>query len=294
MGRFEEGWRLHEWRKTLPQPVGHRSLAQPLWLGREDLTDKTLFVHWEQGFGDTIQFCRYGKLLDAMGARVVMTVQDPLYRLLSQLQPQLEILRQAQVPRYFDYHCPMISLPLALRTTLQTIPAAPRYLACDPGLRQGFESRLPARTKPRVGIAWGGSAAHKNDRNRSIDPAVLAPLFSIDAQWISLQYDAGPSLHPKLQSVGGPWQDFADTAALLDCMDLVVTVDTSVAHLAGALGKPALVLLPFNSDWRWLLQRDDSPWYPSLRLFRQNQAESWEGLILRVRASVCELIESRS
>jgi tetratricopeptide (TPR) repeat protein len=294
MGRFEDGWRLHEWRKKLPRPVGDRSFAQPLWLGREDLSNKTLFVHWEQGFGDTLQFCRYGRLLEAMGARVVMSVQDPLYRLLSQLQPQLEILREAEVPQHFDYHCPMMSLPLALQTSLQTIPAAPRYLASDPGLRQGFESRLPARTRPRVGIAWSGSASHKNDRNRSIDPAVLAPLFSVDAQWISLQYEAGPPPHPKLQSVSGPWQDFADTAAIVDAMDLVVTVDTSVAHLAGAMGKAALVLLPFNSDWRWLLQRDDSPWYPSLRLSRQNRAESWECVISRVRPLVCELIQSCS
>jgi hypothetical protein len=229
-----------------------------------------------------------------MGARVVMSVQDPLYRLLSQLRPQLEIIRQAEVPQYFDYHCPMMSLPLAVGTTLQTIPSTPRYLASDLELQRAFELRLPARTKPRIGIAWSGSASHRNDRNRSIDPAVLAPLFSIPAHWISLQYETGPAAHPKLQSVSGPWQDFADSAAVLDCMDLVVTVDTSVAHLAGALGKPAFVLLPFNSDWRWLLRRDDSPWYPSLRLFRQNHAESWEGVISRVRASVDELISSRS
>ena len=291
MGRFEDGWRLHEWRKKLPQPVGHRAFTQPLWLGGEDLSGKTLFVHWEQGFGDTIQFCRYGTLLQAMGARVVMSVQDPLSRLLSQLEPQIEIIREAEIPRHFDYHCPMMSLPLALRTTLQTIPSAPRYLASDPALRESFDSRLPVRAKPRVGITWSGSTAHKNDRNRSIDPALLAPLFSIDAQWISLQYEGGPPPHPKLQSVSAPWLDFADTAAVLDCMDLVVTVDTSVAHLAGAMGKPAFVLLPFNSDWRWLLQRDDSPWYPSLRLFRQDRVESWDRVISRLGAAVADFIE---
>jgi tetratricopeptide (TPR) repeat protein len=287
LGHFEDGWRLHEWRKKLPRPVGHRALAQPLWLGREALTNKTIFVHWEQGYGDTIQFCRYAKLLASLGGRVVMSVQDPLHRLLSQLRgPQIEILRDAEAPQRFDYHCPMMSLPFALGTTLQTIPSAPRYLASDPGLRQGFAARLAVRTKPRVGIAWSGSASHRNDRNRSIDSAVLAPLFSIDAQWISLQYGAGPSPHPKLQYPNGPWQDFADTAAMIDCVDLVVTVDTSVAHLAGALGKPTFVLLPFNSDWRWLLQRDDSPWYPSLRLFRQSSGESWEGVIRRVGEAI--------
>jgi tetratricopeptide (TPR) repeat protein len=289
IGHFEDGWRLHEWRKRLPRPVGHRSFAQPLWLGSEDLSNKTLFVHWEQGYGDTIQFCRYGRLLEATGARVIMSVQDPLYRLLTQLQPQIEILREAEVPQRFDYHCPMMSLPLALRTTPQTIPVTPRYLSSDPSLRESFEVRLPARTRPRIGIAWSGSAAHKNDRNRSIDPDVLAPLFAADAQWVSLQYNA--ESHPKLHSLAGPWRDLADTAAVIDSLDLVVTVDTSVAHLAGAMGKPAFVLLPFNSDWRWLLQRDDSPWYPSLRLFRQNYAESWESVIPRVGEAIRKFID---
>jgi ADP-heptose:LPS heptosyltransferase len=195
------------------------------------------------------------------------------------------------VPQQFDYHCPMMSLPLVLQTTLQTIPAAPHYLSSEPSLQQSFEARLPARTKPRIGIAWSGSAAHKNDRNRSIDLNLLAPLFSAEAQWISLQYGTESAPHPKLHAFAGQWQDFADTAAAIECVDLVVTVDTSVAHLAGAMGKPTFVLLPFNSDWRWLLQRDDSPWYPSLRLFRQNHAESWTSVIPRVGDAIRNFID---
>jgi Flp pilus assembly protein TadD len=288
LGRFEPGWRLHEWRKRLPAPVGNRSFPRPLWLGREDISNRILFVHWEQGFGDTIQFCRYGKLLKAKGANVVMSVQEPLYRLLKQMSPEVEIIHQTEVPARFDYHCPMMSLPLALGTTLATIPAEPRYLLADAALRTGFEARLPPKTRPRIGLAWRGSATHKNDHYRSIDLEGLAPLLSADSHWISVLYGAGPSgqdaVWPsELVSCADAWVDFADAAALIDCLDLVITVDTSVAHLAGALGKPVFVLLPFNADWRWLLERDDSPWYPSARLFRQRPGESWTEVIARVR-----------
>ncbi len=299
MGRFEDGWALHEWRKKLQTPVGARTFAQPLWLGREDISNRTLFVHWEQGFGDTIQFCRYGKLLNARGINVVMSVQEPLYRLLAQMSPQIGIVNQTEVPASFEYHCPMMSLPLALATTSGTIPAEARYIFSDERLRQTLDAHLPAKTKPRVGIAWRGGATHKNDRNRSIDLEVLAPLFSDDAHWVSLQYDGGQSEKasgrlPQLISYPGMWKDFADTAAMIDCLDLVIAVDTSVAHLAGAMGKPVWILLPFNSDWRWLLHRDDSPWYPSARLFRQKPSQSWGYVIARVRAAFSEFIQSRS
>jgi Flp pilus assembly protein TadD len=294
MGRFEEGWRLHEWRKRLPAPIGARTFPQPLWLGGEDLSGRTLFVHCEQGFGDTMQFCRYGKVLKTMGADVVMSVPEPLHRLLTQLGPDIEIIGQAEVPAAFDYHCPMMSLPLALRTTLETIPAGPPYILADQQLRQDWETRLPAKTKPRIGITWRGSTAHRNDRNRSVDLATLAPLLSSDAHWISLQYDDAPSPpRPQLVSLGGSWRDFADTAAVIGGLDLVITVDTSVAHLAGAMGKPVFILLPFNSDWRWLLDRDDSPWYPSARLFRQRQTESWTDVIARVRLACSEFLGRR-
>ena len=299
MGRFEEGWPLHDWRKKLQTPVGARAFAQPLWLGREDITDKTLFVHWEQGFGDTIQFCRYGRLLKARGINTVMSVQEPLYRLLLQMSPEIAIINETEVPASFDYHSPMMSLPFALTTTLGTIPAESRYIFSDERLRRAWDAHLPANTKPRVGVAWRGSSTHRNDRNRSIDLAMLAPLFSPDAHWISLQYESGrpetaPYDLPQLFSYPGMWKDFADAAALIDNLDLVITVDTSVAHLAGAMGKPVWILLPFNSDWRWLLHRDDSPWYSSARLFRQKPSEPWAHVIAHVRTAFSEFIQSRS
>lgn len=291
LGRFEKGWRLNEWRKKLSLPLGNRTFPQPLWLGQESIASRTLFVHAEQGFGDTIQFCRYGKLLKSLGANVVMSVQEPLYRLLTQLGPGIDVVGETEVPAHFDYHCPMMSLPLAMATTLETIPAEPRYIFADKQLRHDWESRLPPRSRPRIGLAWRGSTAHKNDRNRSIDLDVLAPLFSLDAHWISLQYDnAPPQSDPRLVSFAGEWRDFADTAAVIDGLDLVISVDTAVAHLAGAMGKPVFVLLPFNSDWRWLLDRHDSPWYPSARLFRQAHAESWTDVIERVCAACREFL----
>ena len=296
-GRFAEGWMLHEWRRQLPGTLAGRTFPQPSWLGREDVTNKTLFVYWEQGFGDTIQFCRYARALKDRGANIIMSVQDPLYRLLAPMSPRIKVIHQADVPARFDYHCPMVSLPLAFGTLLQTIPSEPSYISSDDRLRQNWEERLPAKSKARIGIAWKGSAAHRNDRYRSIDIDLLAPLFSTDAHWVSLQHDGRHPTSPSpslLASHDGHWEDFADTAALIDCLDLVVTVDTSVAHLAGALGKPVFVLLPFNSDWRWLLHRDDSPWYPSARLFRQSQTEPWQDVILRVGAAVSEFIRSYS
>ncbi len=293
LGRFEQGWRLNEWRKKLPLPVGNRTFPQPLWLGREDIARRTLFVHCEQGFGDTIQFCRYGKLLKRRGANVVMSVQEPLHRLLRQLGPEIDVIGETDVPAHFDYHCPMMSLPLALATTLATIPTERRYIFADKQLLHDWETRLPPRSRPRIGLAWRGSTAHKNDRNRSIDPDVLVPLFSLDAHWISLQYDDAPAQSdPRLVSFAGQWQDFADTAAVIEGLDLVVSVDTAVAHLAGAMGKPVFVLLPFNSDWRWLLDRHDSPWYPSARLFRQAHSESWTDVIERVHAACGDFLRS--
>ncbi len=294
MGCFEQGWRLHEWRKKTGRPVGNLSFQQPLWLGGEDVADRTLFVHWEQGLGDTIQFCRYGKLLKARGARVVMSVQEPLYRLLKQMSPDIEVVSHNEVPAEFDYHCPLMSLPLALGTTSQNIPSEKRYIFADEQLRRAWDIRLPPQTKPRIGVVWSGSMQHRNDHNRSIDLSTLAPLFSADAHWISLQKELRLGDHleepHKIVHYGDELKDFSDTAALLDLMDLVITVDTSVAHLAGAMGKQVWILLPYKSDWRWLSDRDDSPWYPTARLFRQDDMHSWNNLIARVRAALCDFV----
>jgi tetratricopeptide (TPR) repeat protein len=298
MGRMEEGWRLHEWRKKTPIPVGHRSFPQPLWLGREDVANKIVFLHWEQGLGDTIQFSRYAKLLRQRGATVFISVQEPLYRLLGQLSPHVEILKQDDVPAAFHYHCPMMSLPLALATTLDRIPSQQPYLVAEEQKRQIWRARIPPWSKPRIGFVWRGNTTHKNDRNRSIDLATLRPLFSSDFHWWSLQRDLQDDEsallreHRRVAHYGNLLEDFSDTAAVIDLLDLVVAVDTSVAHLAGAMGKPVWILLPYNSDWRWLCDREDSPWYPTARLFRQEFGESWEKVIGRVQQALCDLPRS--
>jgi ADP-heptose:LPS heptosyltransferase len=226
-----------------------------------------------------------------------MSVQEPLYQLLKQMSPDIQIIHQAEVPTAFDWHCPLMSLPLALGTTLETIPSEQRYIFSDEQLRKLWNARLPPRTKPRIGIVWRGGAKHKNDHNRSIDLSKLAPLFSADAHWVSLQKELRQGDPPLLQelhqivSYGDELKDFSDTAAVIDLLDLVITVDTSVAHLAGAMGRPVWILLPYSSDWRWLLDRGDTPWYPSARLFRQDDTRSWESVVADIRAALHDFVQ---
>ena len=292
MGHFEQGWRQYEWRWKRGEWIA-RSYPQPLWLGEEDIAGKRLFIHSEQGLGDTIQFCRYAKQMEARGSKVVMSVQQPLCGLLKQISATIRIVDQNETPTGFDYHCPLLSLPLALGTTLETIPAEPQYLRTDEGLRTAWSARLPPKTKPRIGVVWSGSTVHKNDHNRSIELEQFLPILSTDADWICLQKDirekdvAALRQDGRIAFFGDDLRDFSDTAALLDLMDLVVTIDTSVAHLAGAMGKPVWILLPHNPDWRWLLDRHDSPWYPSARLFRQQQIGNWAQVIDQVKSELC-------
>jgi tetratricopeptide (TPR) repeat protein len=299
-GRFEQGWQRYEWRKKLEQPFGNRSFAKPLWLGKGDISNRTVFVHWEQGLGDTIQFSRFAEALTTRGAKLVMSVQAPLYRLFKQMNSDVEIIEQDEVPAAFDYHCPLMSLPLALGTTLATIPAKLPYLFADETLRNSWRARLPPKTKPRIGIVWSGSAKHKNDRHRSIDLPTFASLLCANAHWISLQKELKESDAAALRQIdqivscGEELTDFSETAAIIDALDLVISVDTSVAHLAGALAKPVWILLPYNPDWRWLLDRSDSPWYPTARLFRQNGAQSWADVMTHVRCALDEFVRRAS
>ncbi|MEA3025679.1 MAG: hypothetical protein QOF91_964 [Alphaproteobacteria bacterium] len=295
MGRFEQGWRLYEWRKLLDAPLGNRLFPKPVWLGSEDIANKTLFVHWEQGFGDTIQFCRYAKLVEAQGAQVIMAVQQPLLGLLTQISPTIRIIGPRDVPTDFDYHCPLLSLPLALGTTFETIPAEPRYLKADEELRAAWSARLPPKTKPRIGVVWSGSVTNKI-YSRSIELEQFLPVLSPDADWICLQKDLREKdlvvlrQEGRIAFFGDDVGDFGKTAALLDLMDLVITVDTNTAHLAGAMGKPVWILLAANPDWRWLLGREDSPWYPSARLFRQQQIGNWAGVIDQIKNELQSVI----
>ena len=287
-GDFTKGWQLHEWRLQKPG-ASMRRFHQPVWDGRRSVAGRQIFLHWEQGFGDTLQFCRYAPLVGEMGARVTLSVQAPLLRLLRQLQPMVTVVDENAIPKKFDLHCPLLSLPQIFKTTLESIPAETTYLSADAELVKAWAARLPARRRPRVGIAWRGNPSHANDHNRSIPAAFLAPLLALDLDWISLlPEDNAPAIPEgvpgRVHAFGSALGDFAETAALISELDLVITVDTAVAHLAGALGKPVWVLLSFSPDWRWLRQRSDSPWYPTARLFRQPRPGDWTSVIREVES----------
>lgn len=294
-GEFNEGFAHYEWRwKTEQLQASVRPFVQPLWTGEQSLSGKTILLHAEQGLGDTVQFCRYAKLLKHMGAKVVMEVQAPLLPLLNSLDGVDVWLRQGDALPAFDYQCPLLSLPWALKTTPKTMPAAVPYLAADTNLIAEWGKRLGSSSRTRVGLVWSGRPEHKNDHNRSMSLRLLAPLLGMDAEFHCLQKEfraADLALDPASMGVR-LWADqlisFAETAALIAHMDLVIAVDTSVAHVAAALGKPVWLMLPYSPDWRWLLGRDDSPWYPVMRLFRQDSGADWAGVVQRLKAALSQ------
>lgn len=289
-GNFAEGWKLNEWRWHIfmqKKFVWH--FPQPLWLGEPSLAGKTLLIHAEQGFGDSIQFCRFLPLLEASGARIVFEVPAPLVSLLATLQSDSTIVKWGDPLPEFDLHCPIMSLPLACKTTLASIPASVPYLYADSSRQSFWRQLLGSKTHLRVGLVWSGSTEHPNDRIRSIPFALLAPLWQLPVEFHVLQKDiredavAGLAQVDRAHMHAEELHDFADTAALVAEMDMVISVDTSLAHLAGALGKPVWILLPFVPDYRWLLDRDDSPWYPTATLFRQPAIGDWPSVIAEVR-----------
>ncbi|MGD9538131.1 MAG: tetratricopeptide repeat protein [Alphaproteobacteria bacterium] len=292
-GDFEAGWPLYEWRWACDEfPSAKRDFAQPLWLGAEALSGKTILLHAEQGLGDTIQFCRYAPLVTAHGAKVMIEVQRPLKSLVESLEGASHVVPRGNALPRFDCQTPLLSLPLALGTRLDSIPAQVPYLKASAASMCYWAETLGERRRLRVGLAWSGSPTHKHDRNRSIALAELLPLLACDADLIGLQKEVRPedsavlASAPPLNNPGPSLADFADTAALIANLDLVISVDTAVAHLAGALGKPVWIMLPFEPDWRWLLGRDDSPWYPTARLFRQAAPGDWGGVVARIAAAL--------
>ena len=295
-GDFARGWPLYEWRhKALESTHPQRQFDQPLWLGQGSLQGKTLLLHSEQGLGDTLQFIRYAPLLAAQGARVVVELPRALMVLLADMQGVSQFIEQGQALPAYDYHCPLLSLPLAFGTTLDNIPAPAAYVRSLPSKRAQWAATLGAKAGLRIGIAWSGSTGHKNDHNRSITLAELLQHLPTGPQYISLQKElrevdqATLQANPQLRHFGPDLADFTDTAALCDLMDLVISVDTSVAHLSAALGQTTWVLLPYSPDWRWLLERSDSPWYPSARLYRQDRSMRWAGVLQRLRDDVLKL-----
>ena len=300
MGNFEAGWAGREarWRMQA-RPGSYPQFVQPVWRGDIDIGGKTILVLEDEGLGDTIQFARYIPALAARGARVVLRVGDPLHPLLSQLAGVTVCVPKSDpaMPA-FDVHVPICSLPLAFGTRLETIPAAIPYLPAPSQSRvQAWEDRLKDHLGPRrvlrVGLAWSGRPTHVNDQNRSIALREFSRILDVDAAFVSLQKDPRAVDKAVLEQTGivdltSDLTDFAETAALVSCLDLVISVDTSVAHLAGALGRPIWTLLPYTPDYRWLLNRDDSPWYPTMRLFRQAAAGGWAEVLDRLRAALVE------
>jgi len=299
LGEFEEGWRLQEWRWQIQQMAGlARDFREPPWLGREPLAGRTILLHADQGFGDTLQMARYAPRVEALGGRVIVEVPPQLTRLLASLSPTLRVVpRGASLPP-FDLHCPLGSLPLAFRTTLETVPAASGYLRADPGDIAAWKQRLGNGTRPRIGVAWSGNPKQQRDRERSIPFTTLAPLLDSRFEWHVLQTDFRPGEEGAARAAGMRiWRDqvrdFGDTAALAQNLDLVISVDTSVAHVAGALARPTWLLLPWMPDYRWMLERPDTPWYASVRLFRQPAPGDWGSALAAVRRALDALPAAR-
>jgi tetratricopeptide (TPR) repeat protein len=300
LGDFAAGWRKYEWRwAAMEAQSARRDRGVPLWLGEEALRGRRLLIHAEQGFGDTLQFCRYLPLLPP-DCRILFEVQPPLLGLMHSLDRDLMLVGQgAPVPR-FDLHCPLLSLPLVHGTTLETIPAAIPYLRADPKAVASWRARLAALPAPRIGLCWAGNPRHEQpaanaiDRRRSMKLEAFVPLAAQGASFVSLQKGTAAVPAAAAAALGlhdwtGELDDFAATAALVTALDLVITVDTAVAHLAGALGRPVWILHRFDACWRWLSTRADSPWYPTARLFHQPRPGDWASVVAEAAGALREL-----
>jgi tetratricopeptide (TPR) repeat protein len=295
-GDFETGWELYEMR---PLPAATAlTPAAPVWDGTQPIAGMTLWVNSEQGLGDTLQFCRYAGLLEERGARVILSVQDNLCALLQTLSTGIEVVGSTHIPPDVDFRCPLLSLPRAFRTRPDDIPARVPYLHPEPSRVTRWRERLQGRGR-LIGIRWQGSTG-RADAGRSFHVRHFEKIAALPGiRLVSLQKGAGAEqlggLPASLQiqdlgtdfEPGGP-DAFLDVAAVMECLDLVITSDTSIAHLAGALGRPTWVALKRVPDWRWMLDRDDSPWYPTMRLFRQRRHGDWEDVFDRMRVALLE------
>lgn len=297
LGNFEEGWRAHEWRWALSDYDLYRpSYKEPLWLGDSPIKGKTILLHVEQGLGDIIWLSRYAKVLANLGATVIFgPLSRPIFSVLRGVEGIHYLLPcDAPIPT-FDYYCPLFSLPLAFRTKLHSIPCSDSYLKSDPEKVIFWKKRLPPTKRIRIGIAWSGSELNKKDKERSLSLAQFSEIFADQASYICLQHEIRESDQtllsdfPALSTFVRDIQDLTDVAALIENVDLVITVDTAVAHLAGAMGKPVWVLLPWICDWRWMCDRTDSPWYSSMYLFRQRVKGDWAPVLKAVKQALIEL-----
>ena len=306
-GDFERGWEEYEWRRQVQVfELAKQRFKQPIWLGETSLQGKTILLHSEQGLGDTIQFARYTKLIAEAGAKIIFETQPPLMRLLEQLEGVNELIPRGAVPSLpFDVHCPLMSLPFAHGTVISTIPRDLPYLKAEKAKSLEWKSRLGEHHKPRIGLVWSGGFRPDQpelwavNSRRNIPLEKIAELRRIDANFYSLQKGepAEGELSLRRHSVwpepnffvfSEDLKDFSDTAALIDNLDLVISVDTSTAHLAGAMGKPVWILNRYDGCWRWLLDTNDSPWYPTAKLYRQKKTGCWDDVMKQVQRDLAE------
>ena len=309
-GDFERGLPLYEWRWQACHKTLHKqNFSAPLWLGKESLQGKTILIHHEQGMGDTLHFCRYAKQLSQQGAHVILGIPRTLGRLLQSLEGVERILTEGEPCPDMDYHCPLMSLPLAFKTLRESdIPHTIPYIKASQTLCLEWQKKFPSqKNKPRVGLVWSGGFIHYIpeqllvSQRRNISFSQIATLNIPECDFYSLQkgdiaerelrnnqaiYWKTDNLHVFSDDI----QDFADTAAFIEHLDLVIAVDTSTAHLAGAMGKPVWLLNRFDTCWRWLLAREDSPWYPTMKIYRQQQPGDWQNVLERVKLDLSKWV----
>jgi hypothetical protein len=295
-GDFENGLQLYESRWTsekVSEIAGKRSFDGPAWLGAESLQDKTILLYGEQGLGDFIQFCRYVKLVAGLGAKVILEVPQSLATLLTGLTGVSEFVIKGQELPPFDFCCPIVSLPLAFNTRVSSIPAENRYIASDVKKASEWRFKLGEKKKKRVGLVWSSLSNFQHDAKRSLLLSDFVKALPVDGyEYVCLQKelkDCDKEFFKEYQNIqffGDQLNDFSDTAALIESVDLVVSTCTSVPHLSAAMGKETWVLLSHVPDWRWLLDREDSPWYPSMKLYRQNSICNWNSVLDRVKSDL--------
>jgi tetratricopeptide (TPR) repeat protein len=293
LGEYEEGWKLYAWgAKTRDYTSSDRRITQPLWRNDSDIGGKTILIHAEHGLGDTIQFSRYLDFLADKKCRIIFEVQKPLVPLFKYPERRCEAVAHGGSIPPFDLHCPLMSLPPMFNTRVETIPANVPYIHASGNKRIEWAGRVGAASKPRIGLAWSGNPRHRSDISRSIPLSAIAAIVTGNFEWYRVQKDIRESDRqslgalPAVKDFSNLFEDLSDTAALIDTLDLVISIDTAIAHLAGAMAKPVWIFLPFHPDFRWLRDRTDSPWYPTARLYRQTRDGDWTDVLARVSADL--------
>ena len=294
-GDFERGWEAYEWRwQSEHYSSPRKEYEKPLWDGTP-LDGKAILLHTEQGMGDAIQFVRYAPLVAERGGRVILSCQRELAHLFGTISEIESVVANGDLPE-FDCHAPLMSLPRVFGTRADTIPTDIPYLKAESDRQARWTERLGKGPELKVGLAWRGSTIHPKDRHRSVSVETVRPILNMSGiRLFAMQVDAGDvegTLPDTLDDVSGELSEFADTAACIAGLDLVISVDTAIAHLAGSLAKPVWILLPFSPDWRWMLEREDSPWYPSARLYRQTAPDDWQSVVERIATDLKDKAET--